>query len=86
MTNVVYAVAHHYKALKPHAECKARPLVRVNFARPQYVGMHQPAAQEFYPSVVLAHAASLAAAYHALKIEVESRFNERIIRRTQADS
>ena len=64
------------RRVRPEAESEAAPLVGIDAAHAQNVGMHQAARQQLHPAALLAHRATGAAADQALDIELEARFDE----------
>src|SRR5579863_2990125 len=83
--NIVDGVAHHGQAREPQAEGEAAPLIRINTAHVQDVGMHQAAGHQLNPAALLADGAAGATADEALNVELEAGFHERKISGAQAD-
>src|SRR5260370_39490198 len=81
--DIVDAIAHHHQAGEPKAKRKAAPLFGIDAAHAQYVGMHQAAGQQFHPPAPLTHRATGSAADQALDVELEPRFHEPEVSRTQ---
>ena len=77
MANIVDSVTHHGQAREAQAEGETVPLLRVNSAHAQNVGVHQAARQEFHPAAVFAYRAALATAQQALDIELKTRLDKR---------
>jgi hypothetical protein len=85
MTDIVDAVAHHDKAVKPEAECETGPFFRIDVAVPEDIRMHQAAGEEFNPSALFAYAAAFSPAYEAVDVELETGLDKREESRPQAD-
>src|ERR1035438_355904 len=81
---IVDAVPHHDEARETQAEGETAPLLGIDAAGAQHVGVHQAAGQQFHPAALLADRAAGAAANQALDIQFEARFDERKIARTKA--
>lgn len=85
MADVIDAVPHHNEPVQAEAEGEPGPLVGVNAAVPQHIGMHQPAWKELHPSALLADAAALPLADEAVDIKLEAGLHEGEVSRTEAD-
>src|SRR5579864_4725006 len=74
---IVNGIAHHGQARKAQAKSKSIPLLRIEPAIADHVGMYQPARQQLHPSTLLAHGAAVAAADQALDVELKPGFHKR---------
>ena len=75
VADIVNFVTQHYEARQAEPEGEAGPLLGVDTARAQHVGVHHPAGQQFDPGAALAHAAAVLAE-GAARVELEARLNE----------
>src|SRR5690606_30398065 len=81
---VIDAIAQHGQTLHAHAEGEALEFLGIDAGHAQHVRVHHAAAHDLQPAGLLADAAALAGAHHALHVDLGGWLGEREEGRTEA--